>query len=127
MSAEVKGDIQAELILSHIREGQSLSGQANREFNEAFVLLREHYLQEVWSCCLALLPGNERHLAQDIVQVVFLGAWKQLPQFRGKHGAASLKAWLYRIASNACLEVYRRKSREESSRNAIEQSSSPRE
>jgi RNA polymerase sigma factor (sigma-70 family) len=42
--------------------------------------------------------------AEDIAQDTFISAYKNLPQYRG----GSFKAWLMRIATNACLDELRR-------------------
>lgn len=40
--------------------------------------------------------------AEDLVQETFLRAWRRLETFEGR---ASFRAWLYKIATNACLDV----------------------
>ncbi|MEU7868098.1 sigma-70 family RNA polymerase sigma factor [Dactylosporangium sp. NPDC049140] len=42
------------------------------------------------------------HEAEDLVQETFLRAWKGWDAFQGR---SSVRAWLYRIATNACLDV----------------------
>ncbi len=51
------------------------------------------------------ITGNF-HDAQDATQEAFLKAYRALPQYR--HGA-SFQTWLYRIATNAALDVIRRR------------------
>jgi RNA polymerase sigma-70 factor, ECF subfamily len=46
--------------------------------------------------------------AEDLVQETFLRGWKNLGQFAGR---ASLRAWLYKIATNACLDALRGRGR----------------
>ena len=46
--------------------------------------------------------------AEDLVQETFLRAWRHREQFEGGPG---FRAWLYRIATNACLDAIRRKGR----------------
>jgi RNA polymerase sigma-70 factor (TIGR02960 family) len=46
--------------------------------------------------------------AEDAVQETFLRAWRGREGF---DGSAQLRAWLYRIATNVCLDVIRRKAR----------------
>jgi RNA polymerase sigma-70 factor, ECF subfamily len=44
--------------------------------------------------------------AEDALQETLLNAWRALPQFDGR---SSLKSWLYRIATNACLKTIERR------------------
>ena len=44
------------------------------------------------------------HDAEDILQETLLAAWRSLPQFEAR---ASLRAWLYRIATNRSLDALR--------------------
>jgi RNA polymerase sigma-70 factor (TIGR02960 family) len=55
--------------------------------------------------CYRMLGSFEE--AEDLVQETFLRAWRHQEQFEGDH----FRAWLYRIATNACLDHIRRKGR----------------
>ena len=44
--------------------------------------------------------------AEDALQETLLNAWRALPQFGGR---SSLKSWLYKIATNACLKTIERR------------------
>ena len=46
--------------------------------------------------------------AEDALQETLLNAWRALPRFQGR---SSLKSWLYRIATNACLKTIQRRPR----------------
>ncbi len=46
------------------------------------------------------------HDAEDIVQETFLKAWRGIERFEGR---SSLRSWLYRIATNVCLNAVARK------------------
>lgn len=62
------------------------------------------YKQTVFAVCLA----NTRcvHDAEDMTQEVFLKAFTKLDRLRSQERA---RAWLIRIARNACISHYRRK------------------
>jgi len=61
------------------------------------------YQDKIYNLCRHML-GNE-HDAEDAAQDVFLKAYQALPTFQPK---ASLYTWLYRIATNTCID-YKRK------------------
>ena len=46
------------------------------------------------------------HDAEDALQDALLRAWRGLPRFEGR---SSLRSWLYRIATNACLDAIERR------------------
>jgi RNA polymerase sigma-70 factor (ECF subfamily) len=48
--------------------------------------------------------------SEDLVQETFLRAWRARERF-GADGRVAFRAWLYRIATNACLDVLRRRPR----------------
>jgi RNA polymerase sigma-70 factor (ECF subfamily) len=48
------------------------------------------------------------HDAEDALQNTFLRAWRALPRFRGQ---GSLRSWLYRIATNVCLDAIVRRTK----------------
>jgi RNA polymerase sigma-70 factor (ECF subfamily) len=61
------------------------------------------YQDKIYNLCRHML-GNA-HEAEDAAQDVFLKAFQALPKFQPK---ASLYTWLYRIATNTCID-YKRK------------------
>jgi RNA polymerase sigma-70 factor (ECF subfamily) len=72
----------------------------------AFNCLVEHYQTSVYNLCLRLL-GNPQS-AEDTAQDAFIAAYRRFDSFRG----GSFRAWLFRIAANACYDELRwRKSR----------------
>ncbi|MEV8606829.1 sigma-70 family RNA polymerase sigma factor [Amycolatopsis sp. NPDC051373] len=53
---------------------------------------------------LAVKMFNHRGDAEDVVQEVFLGAWRKLAQLQGD---SAFVGWLYRSTANRCLNVIR--------------------
>ena len=64
-----------------------------------FALLTERFRRELLAHCYRMLASYED--AQDLTQETFLRAWARRGSFQGR---ASLRTWLYRIATNACLD-----------------------
>jgi len=64
-----------------------------------FALVTERYRRELQVHCYRMLANYED--AQDVTQETFLRAWNKRQSFKGH---ATLRTWLYRIATNACLD-----------------------
>ena len=71
---------------------------------EAFVLIYEHYSTPLHRYVYRLLGNVE--LADDVTQETFLKAFQNI---RTVAGDSNIGAWLYRIASNACFDILRRR------------------
>lgn len=80
----------------------ALNGSAD-EFSE----LTEPHRRELQVHCYRILGSLTE--AEDMVQETFLHAWKRLGTFQGR---SSFRAWLYKIATNACLDALDKRHRQ---------------
>ncbi|RZT78632.1 RNA polymerase sigma-70 factor (ECF subfamily) [Micromonospora violae] len=69
-----------------------------------FALMTERHRRELQVHCYRMLANYED--AQDLTQETFLRAWNKRASFQGH---AALRTWLYRIATNACLDFLKKR------------------
>jgi RNA polymerase sigma-70 factor (ECF subfamily) len=86
----------SEPLLSRARDGDEL----------AFRELTDPYRRELELHCYRILGSLQD--AEDMLQETLLAAWRSLDEFQGR---ASLRTWLYRIATNRCLNLLRSNAR----------------
>ncbi|RCG29135.1 RNA polymerase subunit sigma-70 [Sphaerisporangium album] len=72
----------------------------------AFAALVERHRRELHVHCYRMLGSFEE--AEDLVQETFLRAWRRRDGF---HGGPLFRAWLYKIATNACIDHSRHRVR----------------
>jgi RNA polymerase sigma-70 factor (TIGR02960 family) len=82
----------AEMTLARAREGDE----------DAFRALTDPHRRELQVHCYRILGSVQD--AEDAVQEMLLSAWRALPSFEAR---SSLRTWLYRIATNRCLNTLR--------------------
>ena len=79
-----------------------LMSRARAGDGDAFRELSEPYLRQLQVHCYRMLGSFQD--AEDALQSSLLAAWQGLGGFEGR---ASLRTWLYRIATNRCLDARR--------------------
>lgn len=81
---------------------QDAAGEVMASFGD----LSERYRRELHLHCYRMLASFDD--AEDAVQEALLRAWRARDSF---DGSTLFRAWLYRIATNVCLDVLRRRAR----------------
>jgi RNA polymerase sigma-70 factor (TIGR02960 family) len=82
-------------------EGTTALERARAGDGDAFQALLEPHRRELLVHCYRILGSLQD--AEDVLQEVLMSAWGALERFDGR----SLRAWLYRIATNRCLNFLR--------------------
>jgi RNA polymerase sigma-70 factor (TIGR02960 family) len=87
-------------------EARNRLARAQRGDEDAFAQLTAPYRRELQLHCYRILGSLQD--AEDLLQETLLAAWRGLEQFEGR---SSLRAWLYTIATNRCLNALRDRGR----------------
>jgi RNA polymerase sigma-70 factor (ECF subfamily) len=87
-------------------DGDAIVAAARAGDESAFAALAERHRGELRVHCYRMLGSLDE--SEDLVQETFLRAWKNI---RGFEGRSSFRAWLYRIATNACLDALGQRAR----------------
>lgn len=86
-------------------DGTTTLDRARAGDGDAFEALLEPHRRELLVHCYRILGSLQD--AEDVLQEVLMSAWRALERFDGR----SLRAWLYRIATNRCLNFLRDETR----------------
>lgn len=85
-------------------EESDLLEAARRGDEDAYAALVDGHRAALHSHCYRMLGSVPD--AEDALQEALLGAWRGLSRFEGR---SSLRSWLYKIATNACLKAIERR------------------
>ena len=78
--------------------------RARRGDQDAFAEIVGHYDHRLRALAFRLVGDRDR--MDDVLQEVYVKAFRSLPRFKGE---AALGTWLYRITYNACMDDLRRR------------------
>jgi RNA polymerase sigma factor (sigma-70 family) len=93
------------LPLLRLRSDDQLLALFRAGSNEAFNVLHDRYRQRLFAYVRQMLSAQSRQDAEDVLQDVFVRAFGAL---RADARSINVRAWLYRVAHNRCIDHLRR-------------------
>ena len=87
-----------------VRSDEQLVALFRAGHEDAFRVIHDRYRQRLFAYTRQMLPGS-RHDAEDALQDIFVRAYSGL---RANDRKLALRAWLYRVAHNRCIDELRR-------------------
>src|SRR3954454_20035323 len=88
-----------------VRRGEQLVALFRAGHDDAFRVLHDRYRQRLFAYVRQMLSGASRQDAEDVLQDVFVRAYGAL---RNDGREMNVRAWLYRVAHNRCIDHLRR-------------------
>jgi RNA polymerase sigma factor (sigma-70 family) len=99
------GRLSLGLPLLRLRSDDQLLALFRAGNEEAFAVLHDRYRQRLFAYVRQMLTAASRQDAEDVMQDVFVRAYGAL---RADRRAVNVRAWLYRVAHNRCIDHLRR-------------------
>ena len=91
--------------LLRLRSDEQLLAYFRAGNDEAFRVLHDRYRQRLFAYVRQMLSSGSRQDAEDVLQDVFVRAYGSL---RSDSRDMNVRAWLYRVAHNRCIDHLRR-------------------
>src|SRR5919202_5852202 len=91
--------------LLRLRSDEQLVALVRAGSEEAFAVIHDRYRQRLFAYVRQMLSPGSRQDAEDVMQDVFVRAYGAL---RADAREVNLRAWLYRVAHNRCIDHLRR-------------------
>ena len=91
--------------LLRLRSDDQLLALFRAGSDEAFNTLHDRYKQRLFAYVRQMLATQSRQDAEDVLQDVFVRAFGAL---RADERQVNVRAWLYRVAHNRCIDQLRR-------------------
>src|SRR3954452_20844660 len=91
--------------LLRLRSDEQLLALFRSGHDEAFRVLHDRYRQRLFAYVRQMLSAGSRQDAEDVLQDVFVRAYGAL---RNDNREMNVRAWLYRVAHNRCIDHLRR-------------------